>query len=91
MNWLGPQEWRRDSDSPCISLAPPGAFDDAHILAPCVLYENNTFSMWYIGSGGSVEERVYSLGLATSEDGINFTKHARLCLKSHLVANRRYR
>ncbi|MFA6291177.1 MAG: hypothetical protein WC637_05310 [Victivallales bacterium] len=74
-NWQGAQNWVRDSDAPCISLGQAGAFDDAHIFAPCVAYENGIYSLWYCGSRGFVDDRVFRLGLATSTDGIHFTKH----------------
>ena len=69
------QLWSRDSDTPCVSLGPSGSFDDMHLFAPCVACENGIFSMWYCGSRGAVEDRVFRLGLATSSDGIHFTKH----------------
>lgn len=69
------QSWSRDSTEPCISLGSAGAFDDMHLFAPCVTYENKVFSLWYCGSRGAVEDRVFRLGLATSDDGIHFTKH----------------
>jgi len=75
VDWLSPQVWRRDSDVPCVSLGPPGAFDDAHIFAPCVAFEDGLFRMWYCGSRGTVEGRVFRMGFATSFDGVNFTKH----------------
>ena len=30
------QDWRRDIDGPVVSLGRAGAFDDAHLLSPCV-------------------------------------------------------
>ena len=75
-NRFSSQPWRRDSEGPCISLGPAGAFDDMHLFAPCVAYENNTFSLWYSGSRGTVEDRVFNLGMATSTDSINFSKHS---------------
>jgi hypothetical protein len=74
-NWLGPQDWQRDGDSPCLSLGSPGAFDDAHIFAPCVAHDGSTFMMWYCGSRGTVAKRVFRLGLATSQDGVRFCRH----------------
>lgn len=75
MDYFGPQAWKRDSDNPCLSLGPPGDFDDAHVFAPCVAYEKASFAMWYCGSRGAVGDRVFELGLATSLDGIRFAKH----------------
>ena len=31
--------------------------------------------MWYSGSRGEVDLRVFALGLATSDDGLHFTRH----------------
>ena len=73
--WLGPQKWQRDVDGPIVSLGEAGQFDDTHIFAPAVAFENDRFSLWYCGSRGSVAERVFQLGLATSSDGRRFTKH----------------
>jgi len=72
--WLGPQDWQRDCDGPIVSLGEPGAFDDTHIFAPCVAFEQGRYCMWYCGSRSSVAERVFRLGLATSCDGIRFRK-----------------
>jgi len=71
-----PQSWRRD-DGPCIGLGTPGAFDDMHLFAPCVAYEHGVYSMWYSGSQSTVADRVFTLGLATSTDGIHFAKDDR--------------
>ncbi len=75
-SWLAPQAWARDSAEPCVTLGAPQAFDDAHIFAPCVARENGRYLMWYCGARGGVEERVFSLGLATSSDGIRFERHS---------------
>ena len=40
------QNWQRD-EGPSISLGSEGAFDDMHLFAPCVAYEDGVFSMWY--------------------------------------------
>jgi len=74
-DWYGPQAWKRDRDIPSISLGSPGDFDDTHIFAPCVAFENNIFSMWYCGSRGKNKLPLYELGMATSKDGVNFIKH----------------
>lgn len=74
--WLAPQEWRRDTDVPVVSLGAAGAFDELHIFAPCVMRERDTWSLWYCGSRGTVADRVFRLGLATSGDGRSFERHA---------------
>tara|TARA_R110001592_G_scaffold45060_5_gene144329 strand:+ start:958 stop:1284 length:327 start_codon:yes stop_codon:yes gene_type:complete len=37
---LAAQAWERDHDGPILSLGEPGAFDDTHLFAPCVMEEN---------------------------------------------------
>lgn len=73
--WLQPQAWIRDTDGPIVSLGKRDEFDDTHIFAPCVARLDDTWYLWYSGSTGTVAERVFHLGLATSSDGVNFRKH----------------
>ena len=82
--WLTEQKWQRDVDGPVLSLGSPGEFDDMHIFAPTVARENGKYLMWYCGSRGFAhdlsptrtrDERVFSLGLATSIDGRQFVRH----------------
>ena len=73
--WLGSQSWQRDADGPIVSLGERGQFDDTHIFAPAVIREDGRYLMWYCGARGAVSERVFRMGLATSEDGRDFTKH----------------
>ncbi len=82
--WLTDQIWHRDVDGPVLSLGSPGEFDDTHIFAPTVARENGKYLMWYCGSRGFAhdlavtrtrDERIFSLGLATSDDGRHFVRH----------------
>lgn len=72
--WLQPQQWERDTEGPILSLGEMGRFDDKHVFAPCVAHEEGMFRMWYSGARGAVAERVFRLGLATSEDGRRFQR-----------------
>jgi predicted GH43/DUF377 family glycosyl hydrolase len=83
--WLGPQDWKRDLDKPTLSLGDTGAFDDQHIFAPFVAKEGGKFLLWYCGSTGNAldvseqrirDERVFKLGLATSQDGLRFDRQS---------------
>mgnify|MGYP002623251480 CR=1 FL=1 len=83
--WLSQQTWKRDVDGPIISLGRAGEFDDTHIFAPAVVRDAENYWLWYCGSQGfaydlaptrTVDERVFRLGLATSEDGKQFSRHA---------------
>ncbi len=67
--------WVRNSIGPVLSLGEPGAFDDRHLFAPCVVRMGGDYWMYYCGSRGEVANRVFSMGLATSRDGVNFEKH----------------
>lgn len=72
--WLLAQRWQRDTEQPVLRLGRPGAFDDTHVFAPCVIRTEDIFQMWYCGSRGRVEDRVFSLGQATSRDGRVFER-----------------
>jgi predicted GH43/DUF377 family glycosyl hydrolase len=74
--WLVPQQWVRDTDGPVVSLGSEGSFDDQHIFAPCVGRLEGKFLLWYCGSRGTVLDRVFGLGLATSQDGRTFERHS---------------
>lgn len=73
--WLTAQKWQRDTNGPIVSLGKRGDVDDTHIFAPAVAREKDQFMLWYCGSRGTVIERVFRLGLATSDDGKVFQKH----------------
>ncbi|MEZ6045937.1 MAG: hypothetical protein R3C11_10245 [Planctomycetaceae bacterium] len=74
--WLQPQEWQKDTDGPILSLGEKGYFDDTHVLAPCVVKMEGKYYLWYNGSTGTVKERVFNLGLATSADGVEFKRYS---------------
>ena len=72
--WLGPQDWRRASYGPVLSLGKPGAFDDQHIHGPCTAWINHSWYLWYTGARGSVEDRVSRMGMAFSADHATFMR-----------------
>lgn len=71
----GTQAWHRDTDGPVLSLGEAGAFDDTHLLSPCVARVDGRYLMWYVGSQGKVSDRLYRVGLAVSDDGRTFRRH----------------
>lgn len=73
--WFKLQDWVRASDEPIVSLGAPGEWDEHHIFAPGVIYEDNRYLMWYSGGRGDCVNRIMSIGLAESVDGISFKKH----------------
>ncbi len=59
--------------NPIIALGPPGAWDGDQARYPSVV-PGSPWTMYYAGSGGSYSGSVWTLGTATSQDGINWTK-----------------
>ena len=61
--------FERVSDEPI--MIPEFPWENASVMNPCVLYENNEYKMWY-SAGETYEPNV--LCYAHSKDGINWTK-----------------
>jgi predicted GH43/DUF377 family glycosyl hydrolase len=47
------------------------------MFAPCVARLDDTLMLWYCGSRGTVLDRVFGLGLATSGDGQSFHRYGK--------------
>ena len=58
--------------TPVLPLGAPGAWDDGDIGAPCVWIENTTWYMLYCGAHAASTN--YKIGLATSTDGVTWSK-----------------
>jgi len=68
---------RQNGGKPVLSFGADGAFDDAQILGPEVLRDGSRYLMWYTGDNGEKDATGifhYQIGLATSEDGIAWTR-----------------
>lgn len=64
--------WTRYSNNPVLDVGPPGSWDDLQVGAPSVIFDGSVYRMWYYGNPyGPVR-----IGLATSTDGITWTKYA---------------
>lgn len=59
--------------NPVLSRGPEGAWDQGTIWIGCALHHEDLFHMFY--AGGQTMYDTFSIGYATSEDGINWTKH----------------
>jgi len=67
--------WTR-RDAPVLERGPAGEWDDSYMVTGAVIKEGNTFKMWYSGgTGGTFPNAIMRMGLATSTDGINWTKY----------------
>jgi predicted GH43/DUF377 family glycosyl hydrolase len=64
--------WQKYAGSPVLSAGPAGSWDGAFLEQPHVLLVGSTYYLWYMGSNGVTA----AIGLATSTDGIVWTKHA---------------
>lgn len=64
--------WVKDDNNPVVDLGEDGSFDDNLTYLPVVVYDGASFHMWYVGDPGS--DGSESLGYATSEDGVSWTK-----------------
>jgi sucrose-6-phosphate hydrolase SacC (GH32 family) len=70
--------WKRENQGqPVLEVGPPGSFDDGQVMGPQVLFENGVYRMWYTGMSvhwHSSHLGYYRIGLATSRDGIHWTR-----------------
>jgi predicted GH43/DUF377 family glycosyl hydrolase len=64
---------RQPQPNPAPVLSPTGSgWESQHVLNPGVVYRNGAFQMLYRADGGGPDQ----IGLATSTDGLNFTRNA---------------
>jgi len=64
--------WTKYSNNPVLDIGPPGVFDDGHIWHHSVLFEEQTYKMWF--TGAPVNRSAGQIGFANSTDGTNWSK-----------------
>ena len=64
--------WVKSSDNPVLSLSENG-FDSQNIMSPAIAKMDGVYYLYYSG-GSKADFTEYQLGLATSTDGVHFTK-----------------
>jgi len=64
--------WTKDAENPVLSRGASRDWDYPRVDFPKVIFDGNTYRMWYSG-GGYV---AWDIGCATSEDGSTWTKYA---------------
>jgi beta-lactamase class A len=71
-----PGTWKEDPASPVVVPGAPGDWDDATISEAKVVYDGQTFHLWYAGRrrGPPGLKMPMDLGYATSSDGIHWQK-----------------
>jgi predicted GH43/DUF377 family glycosyl hydrolase len=62
--------WAKHPDNPVVDVGSPGSWDDMQVGTPSVIFENDTFKMWYGGDDGNN----LRIGYATSPDGATWNK-----------------
>lgn len=65
------KEWTKYSNNPVLELGESGSWDNAKQFSAFVIMEGSTFKMFYDASDGTNRR----IGLAESEDGVNWTKY----------------
>jgi len=68
----------RISPAPTLAPGPCGYFDEHGVYPSCVVHLNGIYYLYYIGWNQGVEAPLFyaSIGLATSEDGVNFERES---------------
>jgi predicted GH43/DUF377 family glycosyl hydrolase len=62
--------WEKYADNPVLETGSPGSWDELNLQMGHVIFEENMYKMWYDGNGSFG----WAIGLATSSDGIQWTK-----------------
>lgn len=57
--------------NPVFNVGSPDSWDDNSVWSPTVILDGSTYRMWYSGDDGS---GIFQIGLATSPDGITWSR-----------------
>ncbi len=60
---------------PALMPGEPGSMDDADLFSGSTFFHNGTFYLFYTGRNKDEEGRIERIMLATSSDGIHFSRH----------------
>jgi len=64
-------QWVRDMLNPVLDVGAPGEWDASFVFLPHVFFDDSLYHMWYTGG---IDYNSRSIGYATSDDGIIWTK-----------------
>jgi len=67
-------DWHRYEGSPVLENGGTGEWDSQRATQPAILYDGETYHMWYTGLDQLGAEGTWQIGYATSPDGIVWTK-----------------
>ena len=68
--------WTNCASNPVFSSESANAWENGYVYAPSVLYDGSQYKMFYVGLNSSTFINAYRIGMATSPDGINWTRWA---------------
>lgn len=68
-------KWRRKRNSPILETGIKQSWDGYRVSRPCVIYDNNVYSMWYLGETKEEGKIRPCIGMASSKDGITWDKN----------------
>jgi predicted GH43/DUF377 family glycosyl hydrolase len=69
--------WTKHPGNPVLRIGPSGSYDSLGIHAPFVLFDGQTFRMWYSAWKADAEgSAIWSINTASSPDGTAWTKDA---------------
>jgi predicted GH43/DUF377 family glycosyl hydrolase len=77
--------WAYCPSNPVISPGEYGSWDDLRVAMPTIIYDDNMFKMYYQGFRDAYGQ--WSVGLATSVDGINWEKYPNPVLSGSMLNN----
>jgi N-acetylneuraminic acid mutarotase len=64
--------WTKYEGNPVLTPGGNGGWDDTHVSQPFIMKDGDRYNMWYVGSLPDSAK----IGLATSNDGVSWTKYA---------------
>jgi predicted GH43/DUF377 family glycosyl hydrolase len=71
----GPAGFSRYGAAPLLASGAPGQWDDGGVAHPSVIHDGVRFVMAYAGWRSGVDATRAQIGLATSPDGVTWTRH----------------
>ncbi len=66
--------WTKHPGNPLFEQGGPGSFDESGVFPNSVIFDGETYRMWY--TGVDLPDFFFTVGYATSADGISWTKHS---------------
>jgi hypothetical protein len=68
-------DWTRHSENPVFEAGPAGSFDQAVVMPGTVIRRGGLYHMWYGAAEVLTLFTTYTIGFATSQDGVTWVRH----------------